>query len=132
MILLWTLIIANLIGGFLAASGMVVSKIPELGKTAKALEKFKSPIGLGVLIISVLNIFNFWAPHYPKLTLLVGLLLGAILSVEYLGKLNVSDDDKEKWVNIAQKISIPVGITAIIISLIWILELFLKVLEIIL
>ncbi len=132
MILLWTLIIANLIGGFLAASGMVVSKIPELGKTAKALEKVKSPIGLGVLIVSVLNIFNFWGPHYPKLTLLAGLLLGAILSVEYLDKLNVSDDDKEKWVNIAQKISTPVGIAAIIISLIWILELFLKVLEIIL
>ncbi len=130
MFLLWTLIIANIVGGFIAASSVIVSKIPELEKLANTLKKSKNPIGIAVLVISIINIFNFWGPHYPKLTLIAGLLTGFVLSVDLLKKIEMRDETRDKLIGVAQKIQVPAGIFSIIVALIWILRLFLDVLTI--
>ncbi|MBN1898112.1 MAG: hypothetical protein JW827_05005 [Spirochaetes bacterium] len=129
MLLLWMLIIGNIIGGFIAASAIIVGKLPELGKVAGTLEKSKTPIGAVVLGISVLNIFNFWGPHYPKLTLLGGLLTGMVLSIGLLNYIEMSEEAKGNITSIANKIQVPAGIFSIVIGLIWILKLFFDILE---
>ncbi len=125
--LLWLLIFANLIGGFVASSTYIVSKIPKLSSTSKKLNLFKMPIGIAVFIISIINIFNFWTDHYPKLTLISGLLIGFVLSSELLNKTNLEDDTKTKIFNFANKFQIPLGLLSLAIGLIWVLRILMDV-----
>ena len=132
MLLLWFLIIANIIGGFVAASSIIVSKIPELAKVANTLNRSKNPIGNAVLLVSIINIFNFWGPHYPRLTLIAGLLTGFVLSVDLLKKFEMTEGTRNKIISFAQKIQVPAGIFSIVIGLIWVLKVFFDVLEFVL
>lgn len=132
MFLLWLLIIGNLIGGFVAASTYIVSRIPALETLSAILNRFKLPIGLTVFIISFFNIFNFWADHYPKLTLLFGLLTGFILSVDIFKTVEISEEAKDMIFNFANRFTIISGIISVIIALIWILQLLLDALNFIL
>ncbi len=120
MFLKGLLLIANLVGGFVASSTYIVSKIPKLANLSKKLNLFKMPIGLVVLVISIVNIFNFWADKYPKLSLLAGLLTGLILSVDLLNKVNIAEETKTKLFSLANKFQIPVGIVSLFIGLVWI------------
>ena len=120
MFLKGLLLIANLVGGFVASSTYVVSKIPKLTNLSKKLNLFKMPIGLVVLVISIVNIFNFWAEKYPKLSLLAGLLTGLILSVDLLNKVEIDDETKTKLFSLANKLQIPVGLVSLFIGLVWI------------
>lgn len=115
------LLIANLIGGFVASSTYIVSKIPSLSKFSKKINLFKMPIGLIVFVISFFNIFNFGTEHYPKLSLLAGLLIGLILSIDLLNKVEVEEETKTKLFDLANKLQIPVGLISLFIGLIWIL-----------
>lgn len=125
--LLWLLIFANLIGGFIAASTYIVSKIPTLSNASKKLNSFKMPIGIGVFVISFVNIFNFWALHYPKLTLIAGLATGFILSIDLLNKVDIDEDIKSKLFGFANKFQIPLGLLSLVIGLIWILRILMDV-----
>ncbi len=120
MFLKGLLLIANLVGGFVASSTYVVIKIPKLTNLSKKLNLFKMPIGLVVLVISIVNIFNFWAEKYPKLSLLAGLLTGLILSVDLLNKVEIDDETKTKLFSLANKLQIPVGLVSLFIGLVWI------------
>lgn len=125
--LLWLLIFANLIGGFIAASTYIVSKIPKLSETSKTLNVFKMPIGIATLLISLINIFNFWATHYPKLTLLAGLVTGFILSVDLLNKVEMEEETKAKIFDFSNKLQVPVGLLSLVIGLVWILRILMDV-----
>ncbi len=129
MFLLWLLIIGNLLGGFIAASSYIVNKMPKVENFSKQLNAIKLPIGLSILGISIINIFNFWVPVYPKLTLLFGLILGLILSVDILKNFSIDEDMRTKIIDFANKFSIPVGLISFIIGLIWILDLVLEVVK---
>ena len=126
------LLLANLVGGFVASSTYIVSKIPKLTDLSKKLNVFKMPIGLIVFLISFVNIFNFWANRYPKLSLIAGLLTGFVLSVEFFNKINIDEDTKTKLFSFANKIQIPVGLVSLFIGLIWILGLLRDIIEYIL
>jgi len=123
------LIIGDIVAGFVAAYPEIVKKIPELEKTGNALTSIKKYIGGAVLIISVLNIFNFWTPVYPKLLLLAGLLVGFVLSVDWLEKINIKEETKDNLVNIAQKMQIPVGIFALVIGILKVIARILNIIE---
>ena len=132
MFLLWLLIIANLVGGFIAASTYIVARIPDLEGLSNFLNKFKLPIGITVFIISFFNIFNFWSDHYPKLTLLFGLATGFILSVDIFNTFEIPAETKEMIVKFANRFAIISGIGSVIIALIWILQLLLDAFKFIL
>jgi hypothetical protein len=123
------LIIGDIVAGFVAAYPEIVKKIPELEKTGNALTSIKKYIGSAVLIISVLNIFNFWTPVYPKLLLLAGLLVGFVLSVDWLEKINIKEETKDNLVNIAQKMQIPVGIFALVVGILKVIARILNIIE---
>jgi hypothetical protein len=123
------LIIGDIVAGFVAAYPEIVKKIPELEKTGNALTSIKKYIGGAVLIISVLNIFNFWTPVYPKLLLLAGLLVGFVLSVDWLEKINIKEETKDNLVNIAQKMQIPVGIFALVVGILKVIARILNIIE---
>ncbi|MBU1076844.1 MAG: hypothetical protein KKH98_06090 [Spirochaetes bacterium] len=125
--LLWLLIFANLIGGFIASSTYIVSKIPKLKDMSKTLNSFKLPIGITVFVISVLNIFNFWAIHYPKLTLIAGLITGFVLSVELLNKVEIDEGIKAKIFDFANKFQVPAGLLSLVIGLVWVLRILMDV-----
>jgi len=123
------LIIGDIVAGFVAAYPEIVKKIPELEKTGNALTSIKKYIGGAVLIISVLNIFNFWTPVYPKLLLLAGLLVGFVLSVDWLEKINIKEETKDNLINIAQKMQIPVGIFALVVGILKVIARILNIIE---
>ncbi|MDD5067099.1 MAG: hypothetical protein PHF84_08645 [bacterium] len=129
MFLKWLLAVANLVGGFIAASAYITSKMPTVADFSKTLTKSKLPIGLTVLGISIINIFNFGTEYYPKLSLIFGLLTGIVLSVEILSTLGVDEDIKIKAIDISDKFSVPCGLISIILGIIFILVRFLNVIE---
>jgi len=131
MFLKGLLLIANLVGGFVASSTYIVSKVPKLTDLSKKLNIFKMPIGLVVLLISVINIFNFWAPSYPKISLIAGLLTGMILSVDILNRIDVDEETKDKLFNLANKFQIPVGLVSLFVGLFWIMDLLTDVISVI-
>ncbi len=123
MFIIWLLRIGVLIGGFVAASPYIKSKLPKLTKLSDTLEKYKLYIGIVLFLISFVCIFSFaWveAKNYPKLTLVAGLLTGIILSENLINNFNIAEEKKEKIKEIIGSIQIPVGIAAFIIGLIWI------------
>ncbi len=132
MFLVGLLVIANLVGGFLASSVYLTERIPSLKKVSDALAKFKIPIGLIVFAIAFVNIFNFnvgWL-HYPKLSLISGLLVGFVLSVDILNKFDIDENTKNKLFNFASKYHIVIGLLALAIGIIKILKLFIDVVNI--
>jgi uncharacterized membrane protein YkgB len=130
--LYWLLVLGNIIGGFMAASSVLIEKIPELEKVAESLGKVKKYIGAVILIISILNIFNFWTPSYPKLLLLGGLAVGYVLSIDWLEKFPIPEKTQDVMVNIAQKMQIPAGIFALLVGTLKILAGVLHIIEFIL
>ncbi len=132
MFLVWLLIIANLVGGFLASSVYLTGRIPSLKNAADTLSKFKLPIGILVFAIAFINIFNFnvgWL-NYPKLSLIAGLLTGFVLSVELLNKFEIKEKAKNKLFNFANKYQILIGLLSLAVGLIKILKLFVDVVTI--
>ncbi|MBU1076288.1 MAG: hypothetical protein KKH98_03285, partial [Spirochaetes bacterium] len=71
----------------------------------------------------IINIFNFGSPHYPKLTLITGLLLGIVLSVDLIKYIISDKKTQDTIINIAHKIQITLGMIAIVIGLLWLVNL---------
>lgn len=129
MFLKWLLALANLVGGFVAASAYITGRMPSVQEFSRTLSKSRMPIGLAVLGISVVNLFNFGALYYPKLSLVFGLLTGLVLSVDILGKFGVDEDVKLKVMDLTNKLSVPCGLISVILGIIFILIQFLSVIE---
>ncbi len=124
------LIIANLVGGFVASSTYIVSKIPKLSNFSKKLNIFKIPIGIIVFLISFINIFNISGRYsYPKLSLISGLLIGLILSIKLLDKTEIDKETKTKLFSLANKLQNPVGLAGVIIGLLSILDILTDVIS---
>lgn len=123
MTLLWLLIFANLIGGIIAAWAFIEHQTPDVGRFSNIILNIKLPVGILVLLISLINIFNFGSPHYPKLTLVAGLLLGIVLSINLIKKLNLAEATAKSIINFAGKIQILLGMVSIIIGCIWVIHL---------
>ena len=132
MFLSTLLLIAIIVGGFVASSTYIVSKIPKLKDLSKKLNVFKIPIGLLVFAISFVNIFNFKANIYPKLSLIAGLLTGITLSIKLLDKVEMDDETKTKIYNLSNKMQNPIGLASIIIGLLIILDILTDVIRYIL
>jgi|GEM_PF-2516979 len=123
MTLLWFLIFSNLIGGVIAAWAFIVKKQPNVGTLSSLVLSVKLPAGILILLISIINIFNFGSPHYPKLTLITGLLLGIVLSVDLIKYIISDKKTQDTIINIAHKIQITLGMIAIVIGLLWLVNL---------
>lgn len=126
MVLLWFLILGNILGGIIASWSFILNKTSTLIKYSAFIDKIKLPFGIIILLISFINIFNFGAVYYPKLSLLGGILVGAVLSVKLIKKTNLSEEAQNKIIGFAHNIQIISGLFSIIIGFLRALQILLQ------
>jgi hypothetical protein len=130
-------IFAPIIGGIIAASGLIVAKAPNAQSAINKLLPYKAFIGVGLLVLGVLNLIanigdlvayfkvDFLFGLTILLTIIAELLLGFLLGMPQIAKWIPGDSPAEqKAVDMQKKIvpfEVPIGLIGIAAGLLMLL-----------
>ena len=129
-----TYVIAPILGGIIALSGLIVKKRPEAQELLNKILPYKALIGVGLLVVGILNAID-WLPHIGALfksllgltillTITAELLLGFMLGMPQIAKWIPGDSAPEvKAAELSKKLvpfEVPIGFLGVAAGFMWI------------